>query len=296
MMSGQEGTDKYFDAIMELQGVDEFKTMVQRLRKFQQNKEIHSIPNVTLPNYLWIFKRGGGVTTSINAFSEYLHATKIIKFAGVVKYFEFIPAYMPPDAHFSELTRLNNTISMIAGHYRHYRGIACIIIDEWIGHVNETNFYKLLDYIENHIDNILTVFCVHSEDKRIVEQIESSISSYMRFESIMFRFPDAKELANYMEVKYFSPCNFSLTEDAKLSLMELIDKMCAGKNFNGFVTIKQLSNDILYYLLTSNLAGKNISAEMLSEFNKNSIYIKRIKTLAERDSIIGFGQKMELSK
>lgn len=291
-MNKQKSADKCFDSIMELQGAEELKATVQRLQNFRQNKDRYSVAEVTLPNYLWTVRRGGGVTTGVSAFAEYLHAAKIIEFTGIVKYFEFIPAYMPPDTYFSELTRLNNTISEIAGHYRYFRGIACIILDEWINHTNETNFLNIFDYIANHNDKILAIFCVHSNNKRVVDSIESPLSSYMRFENVNFRFPDAGELMEFMETKYFKSCNFYLAEDAKSLLAQSIENIIDGKNFNGFVTIKQMANDILYSLLTSNLSGNNISSEMLSGFNKDSAYIKRIKTLGN-DNIVGFRQKEE---
>ena len=78
MINRQKNADKCFDSIMKLQGVEEFKAVVERLRKFQQNKEKYSVPDVTLPNYLWVAKRGGGISSCINAFAEYLYNAGII--------------------------------------------------------------------------------------------------------------------------------------------------------------------------------------------------------------------------
>jgi len=284
----QQNADKCFDAIMELQGVDELKDAAKRLRKFQQNKERYSVEGVSLPNYLWLVERGGGLTTCVNAFAEYLYAAKIIEFSGIVKYFEFIPAYTSPDTFFSELTRLNNIISEIAGRYRYFRGIACIIIDDWINHTNEANFLNIFDYIANHNDKILAIFCVHTKDKKSVESIQSALIRYMRFETISLQFPNAIELTEFIEAKYFKTSNFHLAKEAKSKLTESIGSIINGKNFNGFVTIKQVANDILYSLLTSNLNTNIISSEMISDFSKDSAYINRIKFDAEKNSVIGF--------
>jgi len=292
-MNRQEYAEKCFNTIMELQGVDEFKTLVQRLNKFQQNKEKYSIPDVTLPNYFWVSIRGGGVSTCLNLLAEYLYITKIIEFSGIVKYFEYKLAYIAPDNFFSELTRLNNTISEIAGHHRYYRGLACINIDEWIHHTNEIHFYKFLDYIENNDNKFLSILYVHDNNKRIVESIESSLSSHIRFESVLFRFPNTNELIEFIESKYFKKRKFSLSDDAKLLLIDSIDKLVNGKNFNGFTTIKQLANDILYSLLTSNINSYTITADMLTGFNKDSTYVKRIKTLVGDTGVIGFGSLKE---
>jgi len=293
MINRQEYAEKCFNTIMELQGVEEFKTMVQRLRKFQQNKEKYSISDVTLPNYLWIAIRGGGVSTCIKSLTVYLYTAKIMEFTGNVKYFEYKLAYIAPDEFFSELTRLNNTISEIAGHHRYFKGIACINIDEWIHHTNETHFYKFLDYLASNNNKILVILYVHDNNKRIVESIESSLSSHIRFESVWFRFPNAKELIEFIETKYFKQKKFSLTDDARLLLMDSIEKLINGKNFNGFTTVKQLTNDILYSLLTSDIKGYEINADMLKSFNRDSAYVKRIKTLTNDNNIIGFGSLEE---
>ena len=292
-MNRQECAEKCFDTIMELQGVDEFKTMVQRLRKFQQNKEKYSIPDITLPNYLWVAKRGGGISTCINAFADYLYNAKIIEFTGKVRYFEYKLAYIAPDALFSELTRLNNTISEIAGHHRYFKGLACVNIDEWVQHTNEPHFNKFLDYIASKNDKILTILYIHDNNKRLVESIESSLSSHIRFESIWLRFPNANELVEFIETGYFKQRDFYLTDDAKSLLVNSIEEIINGKHFNGFTTVRQLANDILYSLLTSNLSGYEISADMLSGFNKNSAYVKRIKTFVGSSNSIGFGSSKE---
>ena len=292
-MNRQEFANKNFDVIMELQGVDEFKTMIERLRTFLQNKEKYSVPDVTLPNYLWAAKRGGGISTCINLLAEYLYNAKIIEFSGIVKYFEYKIAYIDPNSFFSELTRLNNTISEIAGHHRYYRGLACINIDDWVEHANEQYFYKFLDYIASKNDKILAILYVHTDNKRIVESIESSLSSRIRFEAIPLRFPNVNELIEFIESKYFKKRGFRLTDDAKSLLIDSIEGIINGKHFNGFTTIKQLANDILYSLLTSNISGYDISADMLSGFNRDSAYIKRIKTFVGASSTIGFVPSME---
>jgi hypothetical protein len=292
-MNRQELANKYFNAIMGLQGADEFKTMIERLRMFQQNKEKYSVPDVTLPNYLWAAKRGGGISTCINLFAEYLYNAKIIEFSGIVKYFEYKIAYTVPDSFFSELTRLNNTIAEIGGHHRYFRGLACIDIDDWVEHTNENYFYKFLDYIASKNDKILTVLYVHTNNKRVVESIESSLSSRIRFESISLRFPNVGELIDFIESKYFMQKGFKLTNDAKSLLINSIEEIINGKHFNGFTTIKQLANDILYSLLTSNISGYEISADMLSGFNKDSAYVKRIKTFVIANTVLGFNSSME---
>lgn len=293
-MNRKECVDRCIDTVKEIQGVDDFKDLVQRLQMFQKNIEEYSVSDVTLPSYFWVARRGGGISTCISALAEYMYAAKIIEFTGNVKFFEFDLAYVSPNAFFSELPRLNNAISEVAGHHRYFRGLACINIDEWEQHTNEEHFYKFLEYIASKNDKVLTVFSLHSDNKRVVENIESSLSSCTRFETIWLRFPDAGELLEYVDAKYFKQRGFNLADDAKLLLGDSITEIMRGKNFYGFVTIKKYANDVIFGLLTSELKGYEINADMLSEFNKDSVYIKRLKTFVSVNNTIGFSSSLEV--
>ena len=292
-MNRHECANKCFDDIMTLQGIDEFKAMVQRLRKFQHNKEKYSMSDVTLPNYLWIAQRGGGISTCIDVFAEYLYYERIIEFTGIDKYFECKLAYISPEAFFSELVRLNNTISEIAGRHRYFRGLVCINIDEWVEHTDESHFYQFLDYIASSNDKVLAILYVHTTNKRIVRKIESSLSSHIRFETVQLRFPKVNELVEFIETKYFIRHGFCLAADARMLLKDSILRMVQGEHFNGFITIKQMANDILFSLLESSIGSFEISAGMLLNFHKESTYVKRIMALGGSDRTIGFDLPME---
>jgi len=288
-MIKHETVEKCVNAIMELKGADELKEAVKRLQVFLKNKESNSLSDVTLPNYLWVAKRGGGITTLVNAFTDYLYAAKAIEFCGTAKSFEFKLDYIAPETYFSELSRFYNMISNLAGHNRFYKGIICINIDEWLEHISEGHFAKFLNYIANNNDKILTVFCIHTDARNVIESVESFISSYIRLETLTLQFPDSKELVEFMESQYMQKKGFSLLECAKKLLGETIVEIATGKQFNGFKSIIQLADDILYKIHTMDLGNnKSISAEMLSCYSKDSNYVQRVKARIGTNKIIGF--------
>jgi len=288
-MNRQDDMKKYFNSIMELKGADEFKEMIRRLHTFLKNREAYSLTDVTLPNYLWVTNRGGGITTMVNLFAEYLYAARAVEFCGTVKVFEFKLDYIAPDAFFSELARLDNTIASFAGHNRFYKGLICINIDEWMEHTGDDHFKKFMNYISSNNDRLLVIFCVHSDAKKFVEAIESVISSHLRLESLALRFPDANELVEHIETRYIQNKGFSFTNNAKALLCDTISELAAGKQFNGFKSIKQLANDILYNILATDLGGnQQISAEMLSCYEKGATYVKRANAQTSTKSAIGF--------
>jgi uncharacterized protein YjaG (DUF416 family) len=141
----------------------------------------------------------------------------------------------------------------------------------------------------------VAVFCAHTNDQRVIENIESVISSYMRVETISLRFPNTDELLGLIEENYFKKYHFYLAADAKALLEDSINEIIDGKYFNGFKTIIQMANDIVYSLLESQLNNYEISAGLLGKFNKTSVYVKRIKTSVGKAGI-GFHSMEEKLK
>jgi hypothetical protein len=292
-MNDQKNKMNHLETIMELKGADELKETVKRINVLLNNKKVYSVKNIKIPNFLWAAKRGGGVTTMLNAFAEYLYSMEAIEFAGTAKYIEFNLEYTAPGESFLELSRLDKTIADFAGYTPFYKGIVCIGIDGWIERLCEDYFTKILHYIASNNDKLLAVFCIHTERKNSFEVVDSFLSSYLRIQSLMLRFPSADELVALLESWFIQEC-FSFTEDARLLLHETIVELASGKDFNGFKTILQLAHNILWQVMTTELRdGKNISAEMLIRFGygRDSTYIKRTRTRLNTTRTIGFGER-----
>ena len=290
-MSRQLAITKHFNAIMELKGADELKETVKRLHIFLKNKEAYSLMDVTLPDYLLIANRGGGITTAIEAFTEYLYAVRAVEFRGLVKFLEFKLEYIQPNVFFSELTRLDNTIASFAGHNRYFKGIIGIDINEWLDHLDEAHFSKLLDYISSNNNKLLVIFCINSDEKNIISSVESAISTKVRIESMNLRFPDANELVELIEVQYLQSRGLTLTNDAKLILLETIEEIAKSKHFNGFKSIARLANDILYSIFAADIKDNLICPKMLANYGKDSEYVKRAKAQIGHKKIIGFTER-----
>jgi hypothetical protein len=292
-MNDREIKINHFETIMELKGAEELKETVKRMSVFLNNKKTYSIKNIKIPNFLWAVKRGGGVTTMLNAFTEYLYSMEAIEFTGTAKYIEFNLEYIAPVDYFFELSRLDKTIADFAGYTPFYKGIICIDIDNWIERLGEDHFTKTLHYIASNNDKLLAVFCIHTDKKRIFEVVDSFLSSYLPIQSLTLRFPNADELVELLESWYIQEC-FSFTENARVLLRETIVELAAEKNFNGFKTILQLAHNILWQVMTTELSNdKNISAEMLLRFGygKDSTYVKRAKTRLNTTGTIGFVER-----
>jgi hypothetical protein len=290
-MTGYKTLDKSIDTVMKLKGADSLKSEVKRLHVFNKNRAEHALVNASPPNYFWVVKRGGGVTTTAKAFTEYLYTSKAIEFCGLERFFEFTVNYVAPEAFFGELTRLDKTISALAGHNRFYKGVACINIDEWVGHTEEDHFARLLEYIASNNDRLLFIFYIHTDENKFVETIESALSARVRLETLMLRFPTVTELVELVE-EQIEDKGFTLSGSSKALLSETITEIVAGKRFNGFKSIEQLINDITFNILSTDLGEKKkITADMLVCYSKDSAYVKRIKIQGGLKRIIGFAER-----
>jgi len=59
-----------------------------------------------------------------------------------------------------------------------------------------------------------------------------------------------------------------------------------GKHSRGLTTIKHFVDAILFDLLASNISTHEISAEMISDFNCGSEYVKRLQRIGQKS--LGF--------
>jgi hypothetical protein len=288
-MKRTELAENCYDDIMKLAGSDELKETVKRLSVFLKNREASSFTDISLPNYLWTVKRGGGVSTQINAFSEYLYATRAFDFCGIAKFFEFQLAYMPPNSFFSELTRFDNMLTSYAGRNRRYKGIVCIDVDEWLDHTDENHFQSFLEYVASNNEWVLAVFCIHNENADAADIVETALSAKLRIEALSLRFPDACELVELVESWFMERQGFYLAEGAKALLLKTIAEIAPAKSFNGFKTIAKLADDMLFSILTSDYGDKKeITADMIACYNTDSPYVKRAKARIGMKKAIGF--------
>jgi len=293
-MNRNEALEKFYNTIMELDFANEFKTMISRIHVFLKNKRKNKNSILTLPNYLWAAKSGCGVSTLLLVFSEYLYTARAIEFCGTVKSFEFKLDYVSPDLHFAELTRLDNTISGFAGYNRYFKGVVCIDITDWFEHTNEDHFKTLLEYASDNSNKILFIFCIHTDDSKTIKTLDSVISSKIRLETLVPRFPDAAKLVEFIETRFINVEGFSFTGDAKALLCDSVKEIVGGAHFNGFKTITHLADKILFDILATEQSDlKIITAEMLSDFRKDSSYVKNVKVQHGMITVIGFVGKDE---
>ena len=260
--------DATLKCIMALQGVEAFKETVLRLHGALADRDAGTL---RLPNYLWAIRRGGGVSTLARLFTAYLHAEQAIEFCGRAHSFEFALEYAPPGAFFSGLAQLDAAFKSMAGHRHRFKGVVYINVDAWVEHTNETHFKDFLQYVAGTSRDVLTIFCVSKPSKTV----EVALAAHMRIETLTLRFPNADELFAWMEQQCLRPAEVTLTKGAGILLTESIAKIAAGSGFLGFKSIQQFAEDILHHALVSGSGMKRITAQTLSHFRADGVYVQR---------------------
>jgi len=288
-MTGQETKANYPGDTRQLKIAGEFEAMLSRQQVFLNRKKNNPTLNVTLPNYLWVSRQGGGISTYVNLLTDHLYETKGIEFCGRVKYIEFTLEYQTGKVPFSILiNKFDSTITGSAGYNRYFKGVVCIDINEWVDDLEEDHFLRFVNYVSGN-KRILVIFCIHTDERNVIEAVESVLSAQMRIETIILEFPDSKELVDLIESRYLQAKGFSATEGAKILLQKSIDELRKARNFNGFKSISQLGDDILYSIVSDNSSdNKLITADMLSGFSTDSFYVKRARAQIGARKPIGF--------
>ena len=286
--------NKYYDMSMALRGAEEFKEAIKSIHDIYVNTKKHPSFNMAISNMLWIVQRGGGVTTMLNFFSEYLSSLKLHEFIGEEKFIEFKLGYNSADEKFSELKRLDDIIKKIAGHRYDFRGVLCVNIDEWSEYSTDAYFGDFLEFIAYNRNKIITVFTLSPEIKKVVENIEAVISSYMELGILKINFPEPIELLDLIDKKYIKPKGFSFSDDAKELLSIHIKSRIAGHSFDGFKNIERLAEGILICAVQATKHNEIITAKILSPyFEKQLKQTNVLNNLKGNKKTIGFSERKE---
>lgn len=282
--------NKYYDEIVNMKISKNFVPVLNAWQRLSENIKNHPIDYpVIIPDMLWVAKSGIGRTSLLKLVSEYLYAQgNIMEFYGEVKFFEFLLDYCPPQSEFHELERLMNEVEHAAGFRSEYKGIVCVDVEQWLNHCEEKHFISLMEYLSSNSDKWLIIFSVSDTEMESINHLEAILSMYTRIERVEFYLPQTSELFDYVD-DFMYRYGFTLQPDAKQLLIEAVDVLRESKYFDGFKTLKMICSDIIYDLYSrENFDGYTVTAEMLTDFSKDSEYIRRTIINREKVGKIGF--------
>ncbi len=281
----------YYEQLMNFKGADGIKALVKKWDILSENINKRSFNAPILLPDLFVYTRPGyGNTKLLSLICEYLDSKEnLMSFYGDVKFFEFRLEYCRPEEEFKELYRFMETVEVAAGFRSEYKGVIRISIDEWVDHHNEKYFLDFLQYLKLNTDYwfVVLTLSTHKENEK-TKEMEAVVSMFLRTEKVTLELPSTQELVEYA-ADYLMKYGLELNDTAKEILIGSVDVLRSNKYFYGMHTVTDLCNDIAYSLFSgSSAVGNVITSEMLSDFSKDSEYIKRAVIKIEKKAKIGF--------
>lgn len=283
--------ETYYDQLMNLRGADELKAIINKWETLSRNIEKYPLDApIVLPDLFLYTRSGNGNTTFLSLLAGYLDSKKnLMSFYGDVKFLEFKLDYCSPDSKFSEIYRFMDAVRVAAGFRNEFKGIVRINVNDWLGHHKEKYFREFLNYLNGNTKSWLVILTVSSVDKlEKAKEMESVVSMYLRIETVTLSSPTDQEFVDYSN-DFLAKYGFKLEESAEAVILESISVLRNNVYFNGYHTVADMCNDIVYSLFSKAEANDRlITADMISDFSADSDYIKRTIVKSKQRATLGF--------
>ena len=237
------------ERIKQLRGMDEFKSLAKRLQRVAENKRNLPTSRIQLPNYLFIEAPGCGVTTHIRMITELLHELRLTPFEGDRKYFEWVL-----DANAFEkngaFERLLDEITVMAGFHSNFKGVIGLEIEAWQNRSDSNSFTRLLDLAADCLGQIVFIFTVQMQKKGDPSELIRRMSAEMPLEVIHCPLPSADDMALYLS-DFLLRRRFRVALATVEEFKALMPKLISVKAFDGFQTLDNLADEIVYHYCAS---------------------------------------------
>lgn len=284
--------NEYYNEIMLLADADEIKAVVNRWNNLSENIKVKPANKpIILPDMLWIAKTGVGRSRLLRLMSNYLYEQgNLMDFCGEVRYFEFMLGYCKPGEVFTELQRFTDEIRKASGFRNDYKGIIHIDINEWLRHLEDSNFISFMEYLSSNSDNWLIVLSAYSDNNDEIKKLKAVVSMYLRIEKVTLELPKTENLVVFVE-KELDDYGLKIDDSAKRLLSKSIERLRGNKYFDGYKSLKMLCQDIVYSVFSECSVKSDVLTENeLGSFSENSEYIEKMIYKIEQTRKIGFTQ------
>lgn len=269
------------NAILELYGMDEFKELARKLCVVAENRQRLSSTTVCLPNYFFITDAGCGVTTHLKLLANLLAALRLHPFQGERRCFEMI---MDENAFKKDQSfdRLLQRCRQMAGFHGQFCGVVGLEINDWITRAGAPELERLLSYVEDMRGSILFVFEADMKHREKLNGLMQRFALEMPLEVVHFNLPDVSQLCHQMN-KFLNRRGFSLSGGAYDELLALMPRMTALPDFDGYQTLDNLADEIVYHYLSQGAVDTSvIPADALQFITEPNGYLARMASRHDR--------------
>ena len=160
----------YYDEIMALQGLNDFKDVIEQWQRLSDNLEkFHAKSGVVLPNMLWSCATGFDRERLLDLLTNYMYeAGNLMEFYGTTRRLDYFMDYVPAAKECHEIEKITEKIRDAAGFRSEYHGVITIDVSEWVGHFKDPHFLDFLKYLVSLNEDVLYVFTIPSYNPQAV--------------------------------------------------------------------------------------------------------------------------------
>ncbi len=274
-------TNKYYEKLMALSGLDELKETIKKWNNILQNLKSKDIDApLLLPNLFLNARPGAGKTYVFRILSDYLDSAGFMDFYGDVKFFEFYFEYCPPGMFGPEISRLSEMLRHSAGFRNEFRGVVVVDITEWADKCEEDGFVRMLEFLSAIDEKACLIFTADNFTDLQIEKAEKVLNAFCRVRTVPFPYPSERAFAEYC-ARRVEKYKLKLDESAVDLIADSVKRLMESGYFYGYKTVNMLCLDMAFELSSSTVTRDNVTAEQLKAFSADSEFVERLYSSAK---------------
>lgn len=284
-------TAEIMQEIEQLPGMEEFKSLCRRVRTASENASRLLAEKPPVPNLIFAAAPGSGVTLHIRLLSELLASLRLVQFTGEEDYFEW-ELTDKPNAFDQFLLR----VKAAGGFYGQFRGVVGLDLSSAIRSGEALpDMDRLMEYVNAQQGRIVFIFILPDRaSSRTVSELLGRFASVTPAELIHMPFPAAE--AKSFIARKLTDRGFRLTKKASDLLEEVVTRLSASKEFEGYQTLVNLTEAIIWRRLSgSAMKSTSIGEDDLAFIFADNGYCSQLNANARNTPRrqVGFGASKE---
>ncbi len=278
-----------FKEIMDLDCSEDIKQVVGRWDTVSKNLDlVNDAVQLRLPAMLWYTKAGVGITRLLELLCDFLEEKgNLLSFSGDVPFFEHSLDYCGEGKPFTSFTRLVEALQSAAGFRNRFVGVIRIDVEQWVEHFTEDYFIDFTEFVCELARTNLVILSIES-CRADSERFEAFLSVCMRICVVEFTSPSPAAYLSFL-TEFFAEKRITITPEAEKILLASIERLTENPYFDGYKTVENLAEDIIYNRFSSCNPNPLLDADAVADFSSESEYIsRRIKSSPKTVRKIGF--------
>ncbi len=273
--------------IQSLCGMEELKGFADKLLLTAENARRIGMRYPTLPNLILEADHGFGITRCVHLVAILLKEQKLMRFSGEEECFELCINNIEKD--FDGLLR---RVNLAAGFYAEFNGVIGLDLSG-IFRRNEQlpDISRLMEFIDDQQGRIMFLCVIPLRTPaELSRQFKRQFISRTPLVTLRLPFPTGKQVLPFT-TGILEERGFTLSPEAEAVLLSAIERLLRDKDFEGFQTLTNLTDEIIWRLLSGgSLQTPYVTEEALQFLREDEFYLTSAVLAGGRTRRIGFQQ------